>query len=207
VLHRGPGYRIEGEDSTAGRGATSIEVVTDAFEETEMGISSLEPAMQDLNRQVARLDAYAGRPGPAIQPGRDTYPLTELAYLQDYVRPNQHKLSGSPGLWAKDVLLSGGTRGLAIKMQYTAGLRLRDLPGVLETIGYVMRESDADADARQHVRQHLYQPDQVTDPVARVGAAPGRLGGSSAHCGSTGRTAGRSRSTEQTSSGSCRRSS
>jgi hypothetical protein len=175
TLHNGPHYRIEGEDSFAHLGATTIEVVTEPFEETAEGVASLTQSMDDVKRRVQQLDHFAGkRPGPDIQPGRHTYPMPPESPEPRFVRRDEHEFSGSGGLAADAILLSGGTPGFRIAMQYTAGLALRDIPEALETAGTNPREPRSDVRRRQRVRQQLYPPRDNTANLRSVGEAPGR---------------------------------
>jgi hypothetical protein len=172
VLHSGRNFRLEADD-TPGPMMSNIEFVTDPFDETDAGVAALQATMAEIRAIVARLDPFAGR---RVGPGEGytvPFSVSERDYKERYVRHGEHQLSGSAGIEAKDVLLSGGAAGGALKMQATAGIPLADLPEVLERLGRdVPHETPEETAAREPDRKLIQDLTQPNEPLKVQGMVP-----------------------------------
>jgi len=117
-LHYGTGFELQADDSP-GPTKSSLEFVTKPPLATESATS-----VDDLHRLfhligviVDRLDKYKGRVAGRAGPARD-----------NYVFPEEHSLNQA-GFYISDSAAGGSTR---FKMQATAGIRLKDLPDVMQ---------------------------------------------------------------------------
>jgi hypothetical protein len=131
VLHAGTDFRLEADD-TPGPAMSNIEFVTDPFDETRAGVTSLLAALQTMRTIMGRIGPYKGLPGPT-----GAGPPYAYQGVWNYVTKGTHGLSGSNQVSADSLGLSGGSDRGQIKMQATMGLTLRDLPKAMMTYGNV----------------------------------------------------------------------
>ncbi|WP_239336638.1 DUF4157 domain-containing protein [Frankia sp. CiP3] len=172
VLHNGTDFRLEADD-TPGPLVSNIEFVTEPFEETPAGMAALDRALAEMKAIMVRLRAFTGRPGPTVVEGGPPYPLPVRDYKEHFVRHEQHGLSGSGGLVARDTLLSGGSRDGRFKMQATSGVPLTDLSAVMERLGRdVPGETPQQTQERRADRATIYPPDDSPEFLRVQGRAP-----------------------------------
>ncbi|QUF05155.1 hypothetical protein KCV87_03285 [Actinosynnema pretiosum subsp. pretiosum] len=170
VLHRGRGYELEADD-TPGPNHSNIEFVTKPFEEDATGVAELQDTIADMTTVLTRLDGFVGRPGPGQ--GAPPFPLGK-ADKANYVRDPEHRLSGSGGLAARNLLLSGGVKDGAFKMQATSGVPLANLPAVMERLGKDVPGETArqSADRAPERRLVVQDPAAPNEPMEVQGSAP-----------------------------------
>jgi hypothetical protein len=131
VLHAGTNFRLEADD-TPGPAMSNIEFVTDPFDETATGVTSLVTALQTMRDIMGRIGPYKGLRGPA-----GAGPPFAYEGAWNYVTKGTHGLSGSNQVSADSLGLSGGSDRGQIKMQATMGLALEDIPRAMQTYGNV----------------------------------------------------------------------
>lgn len=163
----GPGYKLEGDDSS-GPTDPSAEFVTEPFEETDTGLDAAHQAMISMATLSGHLDGHVGRAGPADGTLPDApYTATEHAR---YVTGATIGVAGGK-VPTDRVLFSKGTAGGAVKMQVTSGISLAALPTAMRYLGGEQdNESGAQTADRTPGRDALYRT--ITEPIDVVGAAP-----------------------------------
>lgn len=172
VLHRGNGFNLE-SDARPDPVEADLEFVTEPFDETAEGLAALRRTVAEIKTIMRRLDGLTGKPGPVTEGGAPPYPLTAKDYKERFVRHEQHQLNGSSGLASKDVLLSDGKPGGLIKMQYTSGVPLADLPRMMEELGRsVPEETEEQTEQRRPDRALIYPEDLRNETLSVQGQAP-----------------------------------
>jgi hypothetical protein len=166
TLHQGKDYKIEPDGPYADLGATNrmdLEIVTEPFPETEAGEERLAAALADMRQAFNRYDAGAT--------GEWDGSVGSLSVAK-FVAPATHGFS-TPGIY-----LHGGKPGGHFKPQVTGGVRLADLPHVMETLG-VADATETGDEEQDNVRQLVYgnrDPAQLaeTSTLKTLGTAPTR---------------------------------
>jgi hypothetical protein len=165
VLHAGTDFRLEADD-TPGPSMSNIEFVTDPFEESRAGVTSLITALQTMRAIMGRIGPYKGLPGPT-----GAGPPYAYQGVWNYVTKGTHGLSGSNQVSADSLGLSGGSDRGQIKMQATMGLTLRDIPRAMKTYGNVGQGEETQQETAQR------QPARALQSAALYGTILGRSPG------------------------------
>jgi hypothetical protein len=137
VLHKGTGYEAQADYLD---GQADLELVTDAFEETNAGEAKLKVALREMRALYKNLNKFVGKKekeGEFAQ-GR------EVGFSNTYALLSQGKVDG------------------AIKMQATTGIALEKLPGVMDTFGLpVGTETEEQRQERLPKRNFMWSPKKI----------------------------------------------